>query len=259
MSVPNVIVYGESGAGKSSVINMLEGGKLASVSDQAIGVTFSSAAYEKTISGLDFKIYDTVGLNEGSKGTVSAENAIEGLHGLMGQLVDGVSLLVYVMRAPRIKSTTQGNYQLFFEIFCQKKVPIVIIITGLEARDNMDGWWTENKKLFEDYGMLFSGHACITAIKGKRSPNGSYAYEEEYNESVDTVKALISTHSRAQDPWKMDSASWFDLVIEQLLSLVGIPSDLTRALQSYGGLSHEEAKVKAKAMENRIRVQHKRP
>src|SRR5215471_18818510 len=105
MSTPNVIIFGESGVGKSSIINMLgeEGAAdIAQVSDQAMGVTFSTKPYKRNIFEKDYQIFDTIGLNEGSHGTVKAADAIEKLWKLMIQLSDGVNLVVFVIRAPRI-------------------------------------------------------------------------------------------------------------------------------------------------------------
>jgi hypothetical protein len=257
--MPNVIVFGETGAGKSSVLNMLNGtggntgNVLAGVSDQAAGMTFSNTAYEKTIFGSTFNVFDTVGLNEGSAGTVRRRDAIERLHNLIHQLNDGVSL--HVMRAPRIKTTTKHNYDMFYNIFCQKKVPIVIIITGLEERENMDSWWEENEPVFLRQGMSFGGCACITATKGKRGRNEEYYYKDEYEESKKKVEDLISCSCR-QDPWEVPPTGWFNFVVLKLLNLlvlVGIQIDLNNelfhALQTYGGLSDREAIAEALRVE----------
>src|SRR5262245_54795882 len=126
MAPPNVIVFGESGVGKSSVINMLNGDEIAPVSDRAMGLTFSTKPYKKTIDGEHFTIFDTIGLNEGSCGTVKAKDAVQKLWDLINHLADGVHLLVFVMRAPRITQTCEQNYKLFFETLCQRRVPIAI-------------------------------------------------------------------------------------------------------------------------------------
>src|ERR1700730_10509355 len=112
LPIPNIIVFGETGAGKSSVINMLEGNDKAEVSSSAKGVTFTSAQYQKTISGTLFKVFDTAGLNEGAAGAVPARAASKGLSQLLRQLEGSLNLLVYVMRAPRITETAQKNYEM---------------------------------------------------------------------------------------------------------------------------------------------------
>jgi len=45
-TIPNIIVFGETGTGKSSIINMLEGRSIAGVSSGASGCTFYSCPYE---------------------------------------------------------------------------------------------------------------------------------------------------------------------------------------------------------------------
>ena len=248
---PTVIFFGESGAGKSSIINMLDGGQDATVSDQATGVTFSISSYQKTINKSTFTIFDTIGLNEGSRGTVKARHAVRRLYNLMCRLDDGVNLLVYVMQQPRIKQTAELNYKLFYEIFCQMKVPIGIVITGLEHRDNMDGWWGENQSSFDKYGMKFAGHACITTIKG-RSKNGKYYYQNEYDESKRAVEDLIVNLCKI--PWKMERGMWFREVIDGILGIFELNRDdrrkqLARALQKYGGMSGTAARAEARNIE----------
>ena len=249
---PNVLIFGETGAGKSSIINMLDGGQMALVSDAAVGVTFSNTRYEKTIGGSAFNVFDTIGLNEGSAGKVPARDAIEALYKLMLQLADGVHLLVYVMRAPRITQFAQHNYNLFFDIFCNKKVPIVIIVTGLEDRDDMDQWWIENKDTFNLYGMSFSGHACITATRGKQM-DGVYSYADEYKASKKRVETLLSV-SWSETSYKLPTQSWFASTIIKMRSVFAnalgigptvLSDELYRALRLYGGLSDREARKRA--------------
>src|SRR5262245_1317152 len=119
--MPNVIVFGEAGAGKSSVVNMLSGGKSASTSDRALGRTFDNVPYEKTISGMKFRIFDTIGLNEATPWSEIPRDVGPGLRLLIQQLADGVSLLVHVVRAPRVTETTEQNYRMFYQSFCQGK------------------------------------------------------------------------------------------------------------------------------------------
>jgi GTP-binding protein EngB required for normal cell division len=246
-TAPNVIIFGETGAGKSSVVNMLPGGPVAIVKSDARGVTFEHIRYEKDIGGRRLHIFDTVGLNEGAVGTMSAAKAIEELYRLMLGLDDGVSLLVYVMRGPRIKGPFRKNYKLFYEIFCRKKVPIVLVITGLEQEDDMDDWWKRNEAEFVKEGMAFSGAACITAIKGK---NNTYA--QEFEESREKVEKLILGHC-AQTPWipvggkvawlsTLLVNNWNKLAETLDFQPIVMAQTLYEALKFYGGIEDREAK-----------------
>jgi GTP-binding protein EngB required for normal cell division len=249
--IPNVIIFGESGVGKSSIINMLDGDEKAMVSNKATGVTFSTSSYKKTIFGVPFRIFDTVGLNEGSGGTVKPVDAVARLYRLINHLGDGVNLLVYVMRS-RIRHNSELNYKLFFEIFCNKKVPIVILITGLETMDKpMDEWWLQNEHSFDKYRMVFNDHACITSTKGK-CQDGRFCYQDEYDQSKQMVERLIS--EACKEPWMIEPKAWFLGIVDKVIGLFDSRPEvrrkqLIRALRKCGGMSNSEAKAEAKRIE----------
>ncbi|KAF9241822.1 hypothetical protein BU15DRAFT_60722 [Melanogaster broomeanus] len=70
------------------------------------------------------------------------------------QRTGGIRLLIFCIRGGRITAVTQNNYRLFYEILCQKEVPIAFVITGLENEPSMEGWWTKNKSEFEKYHCI---------------------------------------------------------------------------------------------------------
>lgn len=70
------------------------------------------------------QIHDTIGLSEGGIGTVLASKVIANLYHLVREVHGGVNLLMYVFWGPRL---AQENYN---KKSCEKKVPIVIIITS---------------------------------------------------------------------------------------------------------------------------------
>jgi len=211
MTRDNVIVFGECGAGKSSVINMLAGYNAADTSSKVTGCTLESDCYCVNIRGSPFYLHDTAGLNEGDQGRVPKNEAIVQLFTLIKKLEDGVSLLVFVMRG-RIKESTVSNWRLFQEVICKSQVPTVIVITGLEGEDDMDDWWFNNKEAFRGYGIRPDGHACITATRGRRRPSGVFALQEEYDESKHKVERLIRS-TFLQSPWKMDNITWFTKIL----------------------------------------------
>jgi len=246
----NVVVFGETGAGKSSIINMLDGDEQAEVSSAATGVTSRNTCYVKTIQDRTFHVYDTAGLNEGTVGQVSARDAIEGLYSLICDLAGGVNLLVFVMRAPRITIVAQQNYRMLYDIICNKKVPIVIVITGLEHEQDPDKWWFTHKGSFDSQDMLFSGHACITATEGVLK--GKAIFGEAYSDSRKKVAGLI-VESFTTKPWKMQEVSWFSATVAQVLDILGIKSSdfnpqLYELLKTYGGLTQKEAMKLTKKM-----------
>ncbi|EGN95062.1 hypothetical protein SERLA73DRAFT_143102, partial [Serpula lacrymans var. lacrymans S7.3] len=126
----NVIIFGETGAGKSSLINLIAGERVAETSSKAVGCTFDSQCYKVKVNQGEYFIWDTAGLNEGIHGTVPGPAALASMKKLLRTLADGegVSLLVYCFRGPRVRSVLLKNYKLFYSAICRKKVPIVAVV-----------------------------------------------------------------------------------------------------------------------------------
>jgi predicted GTPase len=202
----NIILSGESGVGKSSIINMVMGNEVAKATNDGKACTLENKAYELNINNVALRIHDTTGLSDGESGRVPSREAIVQLFRLLRGLDDGVSLLVYCMRAPRIREAAKHNWNLFYDVICRRKVRIVMVITGLENEENMDGWMKDNWDTFTQYGMQPRDYACITATRGKQR-NGKYTYQEEYDESVEKVKELITTNYMRK-PWKVGKVEW---------------------------------------------------
>ncbi|KAF5387392.1 hypothetical protein D9757_005716 [Collybiopsis confluens] len=133
----NVIFFGTAGAGKSSIVNMLLGEKdeKALVSNSALGCTSSNKDYSTAIEGRNYRFYDTPGLNQGSMRPFSTADALRSLYHLLHSLKDGVSLLVYCVRGPRVTGSLERDYKILYDGVCQQHVPIVMIVTGLEDQE----------------------------------------------------------------------------------------------------------------------------
>ena len=85
--------------------------------------------------------------------------------------------------------------------FCRKKVPIIIVVTGLENEDDMDQWWHDNKPVFDNYNMHRENFASITATEGKIVDG--VVFQDEYNKSKEEVAEPISS-SYDKVPWKVE-------------------------------------------------------
>ncbi len=253
----NIVLFGESGVGKSSIINMLLMGKeVAKVNNDGKACTLENKAYELSINNLAFRIHDTTGLNDGESGRVPSKEAIIQLFKLLRELNDGVSLLVYCMRAPRIREAAKHNWNLFYDVICRRKVTIVMIITGLENEENMGGWMKkrDNWDTFKQYGMQPHDHACITATRGKQK-DGKYTYQEEYDESVEKVKELI-TANYMPNPWKVGKVEWLKEIYEskgilcwRSKALVEVALGEARRLVNECGMTEADAEKLAKDFE----------
>jgi small GTP-binding protein len=190
-----VLVFGETGVGKSSLINMIAGHEIAATSSEAWGCTFERTEHVLDVDGEQFRIWDTAGLDEGERGSAPSKVARRNLQELIGCLGDGLHLVIYCFRGTRFREILKINYNIFYELLCQKSVPIVAVVTGLEFEESMDSWWKDNERDLQNRGLWFDGHACVTTTKGKQLKSGEYMLEQEYVESQQAVRDLIKSKS----------------------------------------------------------------
>ncbi|KAF8552195.1 hypothetical protein OG21DRAFT_1523937 [Imleria badia] len=204
----NIVVFGESGVGKSSLVNLIAGGSIAATSSGAKGCTFHHKKYELQVDDTPYAIWDTAGLDEGSYGTVPAEIAEEHLKQLLRDLnrANGIHLLVYCIRATRLRKTLLSNYNLFYSAICRKKVPIVAVVTGLENyEEEMADWWNANETEFAMLKMHFDGHACVTTLNADKV--NSPILKQRCHASREAVLSMIRS-TCARDRWETEQDGW---------------------------------------------------
>jgi len=209
----NVIVFGQVGAGKSSLINMLVGKDVAGVSNKAGGHTACNQSYAFSPANSDpntdltYTFWDTPGLNEGEQGSMEGMAALQNLLGLMKTC--RANLVIYCVRAPRLTDIVRVNYDLFWGIICEGKVPSVIVVTGLEGEHRIDDWWEANRKRIKNMHMSFIGYACITTTRGRND-----IYRGEYGQSATKVWKLVTEHC-TPEAWTM-TAGWYEKVPQKI-------------------------------------------
>ncbi|KIJ68044.1 hypothetical protein HYDPIDRAFT_37613 [Hydnomerulius pinastri MD-312] len=219
----NIVVFGESGIGKSSLINLIAGRSVAATSSSAFGCTFEHKKYELEIEGIPCTIWDTTGLDEGSQGRIPAETAEANLKRLLHDLMkaNGIDLLIYCVRGSRLRKTLLNNYNIFYSAICRKKVPIAIVVTGLENYEGeMEEWWAANEAEFAALKMHFDGHACVTTLDIAKV--NSPALKERCDDSRKTVLSLISnTYSR--DQWGTKQENWLAIALADIRAIISPP------------------------------------
>ncbi|KAG2131411.1 P-loop containing nucleoside triphosphate hydrolase protein [Suillus bovinus] len=166
----NIVIFGETGAGKSSLVNLITRTQSAPTSSDAMGCTTKTTVYEHDIvlqnKILNIKLFDTAGLDEGSEGTVPDKEAQKVLKKLLQTLMeqDGIHLLMYCVQGTRESLALRRNYMSLYSKV-KEKVPIVIVVTRLENQEpDMEEWWRKNQQSISNLKMTFAGHACVTTI-----------------------------------------------------------------------------------------------
>jgi hypothetical protein len=191
----NIVIFGGVGTGKSSVINLMAGRQVARVSRDSHRCTLQWTEYTITLDdGTRYQVFDTVGLEEPRLDSGGYLAAITNAYSLINALKErgGINLLLFCTRGYRVTETMQSNYRLFFEFLCQEKVPLALVITGLESEsDDMEAWYTRNGGHVEKCGIHSVGHACITSITGYKDIYRA-RYEESRRVLCSTIEACCS-------------------------------------------------------------------
>ena len=163
----NVVLIGETGVGKSSIINLLVGDSVAETSSGINRCTLDFRSYKIKTGTQQFYIWDTVGFNgieiRHDMCERAIENAIRLVHDLSRQ--GGIDLLVFCKKHGRHTPSELNFYKLFEEFLCKGQVPVAVVITHLEFQNPMDKWWELNGESFvKALGRDVIGHACITSL-----------------------------------------------------------------------------------------------
>lgn len=236
----NIVLFGQSGAGKSSLVNLMAGEDVAATSNDLQRCTLRWQNYPIRFDGESYMVFDTVGLDEPQLEITEYLDAVENAYKLIQDLEaqGGIDLLLFCMRAGRLTDTLRSNYRLFHEFLCDKKVPIILAVTHLETEpEKMEEWWRRNEKTFNSQQIRVVGHACITAKN-----NFKTLYEESRVTIRDVIKQFTADGQR--QAWIGGNNMFVSLMrkLKQLLVGNSHVKKITRRLVKRCGLPPDVAK-----------------
>ncbi|KAG2140440.1 P-loop containing nucleoside triphosphate hydrolase protein, partial [Suillus cothurnatus] len=240
-----IVVFGETGAGKSSLINLMAGKEVAKTSPDMLRCTMQWKDYTIGFGGDSYMVFDTIGLEEPQLGIKEYLESVENAYKLIKELdkKGGIDLLLFCVRAGKLTATLQSNYRLFHEFLCEKKVPIVLAVTNLEREKRMEDWWLRNHGIFDKYQIQVCGHACITAANRMEGRQKAL-----YEESRVTIRNLVEefTADGQKKAWKGGDGLFVSLMRRLKELVAGTPhvkrNDLVSRLTKRCSVSPDVAK-----------------
>ncbi|KIK42926.1 hypothetical protein CY34DRAFT_82744, partial [Suillus luteus UH-Slu-Lm8-n1] len=244
----SIVLFGDTGSGKSSLINLIAGKEVACTSPDTQRCTMHWQEYNIDFGDTSYTVFDTVGLEAPEPGMKEYLEFVDSAYQLIKRLdkQGGIDLLLFCVRAGRVTATLQNNYKLFHDFLGDNKIPIVLAITNLEREKRMEDWWDRNEGAFDSYRIKVAGHACITAA------NRLYgSHQELYEESRDTIRSLVEmfTGEGQKQAW-MGGDKLFVSLVCKLKGLLGGSlrvrrKDVVAHLTRRCGVSREGAKLLA--------------
>ena len=135
---PTILVVGNSGVGKSSMIKSMIKlssshipGKNISLPKVGFGLRGKTMDIE-TFESDDFIWLDSCGLDEPKEGgTITCAQSICQILNFLKLSDQGIDLIIFVHR-DRISRSFDSNYKFFYEIIGQKLIPCALVLTGAE-------------------------------------------------------------------------------------------------------------------------------
>lgn len=163
----NVLIIGETGVGKSSVVNLIAGEVRAEVSPDCDVCTTKTTRYDITIGSMSLHVWEIVGFNQPRDPT---DNEIPVPDVDLGSILaddkaTAVDVVLFCMRAERVREITKKFFNFVKDMFGDQ-VPIVLVINHWAKRD-MEDWWRQNEEpLRTKRGIEGDEHVCVTGIGG---------------------------------------------------------------------------------------------
>lgn len=160
----NVLLFGETGIDKSSIIKLIVGQDIANTAPGAPDSMLKRTA-AVTLEERRFELWE-VSSSDASMGFFKRLIAKWRLRASYKRLHrdSGAPLLLYCMKGTSTP-TASREYKKFTNIVSSTSCVSIAVVVGLEEYpENMDDWWTEFKWNLGRLGMQFSNHVCITSL-----------------------------------------------------------------------------------------------
>lgn len=192
--VRTVVVIGSVGVGKSSIINVIAGEKLAATSADAMACTKEFEFYMVDVEpGINMEIWDTVGLDRTAD---TKDGLMKFLRHLL--IVHGIDLLLLCIRGSALKAQLD-KFKEVSDLAKEKLVPVALVITGLETEYDMDSWWSQNKDRLSLRELTVDVHVCVTTLPSVENSRVQDKINISQRILRELVKRPVPITSRTED------------------------------------------------------------
>ena len=180
----DIILLGEIGVGKSSLINLVAREDVAEVSSDTIGCTRTTTKYAVEERGQTFHLWDTPGLVDPQMGDKSFVEPIDIIQKLIHSLGNGKGPDLVLFCIDNLRPTTafKRNYHIFHKFICSSKVPFALAVTKLEGDQGADKWWNQYGSSIRRYGINRSRFIGLGRQKKRLDSNADA--EERWRDSL---------------------------------------------------------------------------
>ena len=193
----NVVLFGVSGCGKSSIINLLAEKPVAMVSSDANVCTIRSKCYPLTLGEKKFRLWDTMGFDEES--LLPYEQA----YSVLRHLRNGVDLILLCARRNGFGASIRNLYWLLDSFFFGGQAQIALVLTHFDTPDKE--WWDRNRNVIAQRCNIpaqYLPHVCITTVQDG-PPQSDFIYDQ----SKQALKALLQEYATTPTPLHLDLSS----------------------------------------------------
>ena len=154
----HVALAGNTGVGKSTLVNVLKGKEIAEVNNNVRPCTTRTMGYEVVEGGTTYCIWDTRGLNEGSekaalptrilKRARIIPDADRELKDFLRGKDPRISLVLFCIEAKKIRVNVHWKiYNKIYADFCQKGLKVAVVVTQMGEKDFKGSEWKGRCKL----------------------------------------------------------------------------------------------------------------
>ncbi|KIM67669.1 hypothetical protein SCLCIDRAFT_1209771 [Scleroderma citrinum Foug A] len=195
-----VVIIGETGVGKSALVNLIAGKVLVDVSAEADICTKRTTKYDITIDSMHLRVWEIVGFNQPMDDKNPADKEISVIDVDLGTIfahdkTAAVDVVLFCMRGERTREITTKIFDSVRDMFGDQ-VPIVLVINHLELEKDMEEWWSRNEEtLRTKKGIEGDGHVCVTGLLDHRN----------YKQSQEAVLAQLRVHYEARGNKTLES------------------------------------------------------